>query len=467
MAKTLFDKIWDDHVIANDGSGRSLVYIDRLLVHENSFHAFDKLRQKRRSVRRPDKVFGFADHYVPTNIDRQFNDPENKSVVSALAQNCRENGITHFGLDSEDQGILHVVGPELGITLPGVTLAGADSHTSTHGALGCYAFGIGASDAEHILATQTLWLNKPRTMRVNFVSAPRPGIEPKDFILRLIGEIGSAGGVGTVLEYAGEAIEGLSMEGRMTICNMSIEAGARAGLIGIDDVTLAYLRGRRFLPNRPAAELEAKWSSFKSDPGAAFDSEVTIDCSDMAPMVTWGTSPEDVLPVTSTIPEPVDGPEQQRSRQIGALKYMDLEPGTPITEICIDKVFIGSCTNGRIEDLRTAATFLRGRQTKVPTMVVPGSLAVKRQAESEGLAEIFVGAGADWRAPGCSMCVAINGDQVRPGERVASTSNRNFQGRQGRGVRTHLVSAGMAAAAAIEGRLVNVCDMMDEERNNG
>lgn len=466
MPKTLLDKIWDSHVIANDGNGRSLLYIDRLLIHENSFHAFDKLRRKGRKVRRPDRVFGFADHYVPTNLARQFEDPENSFVVDALAQNCWENGITHFGLDSEDQGILHVVGPELGITLPGITLAGADSHTSTHGALGCYAFGIGVSDAEHILATQTLWLKKPRTMRVNFVGVPRPGIEPKDFILRLIGEIGTAGGVGTVLEYAGEAIQGLSMEGRMTICNMSIEAGARAGLIGVDDITLEYMRERRYLPDSPAAVLDAEWNAFKSDSGAVFDSEVTIDCNGMEPMVTWGTSPEDVLSVTSEIPEPVAGPEQLRSRQIGALNYMDLEPGTLISEIAIDKVFIGSCTNGRIEDLRTAAAVLSGRTIKVPTMVVPGSLAVKRQAEAEGLDEIFIKSGADWRAPGCSMCVAINGDHVQPRERVASTSNRNFQGRQGRGVRTHLVSAGMAAGAALVGHLMNICDMVDGDGEN-
>ena len=458
MGKTLFDKIWDAHVLADDGKGRNLIYIDRLLVHENSFHAFDKLRRKGRTVRRPDKVFGFADHYVPTNLQRRIDDPENSSVIDILARNCAEYGITHFGLDNPDQGILHVVGPELGITPPGGTLAGADSHTSTHGAFGCYAFGIGASDAEHILATQTLSLKRPRTMRVNFKGTPRPGVEPKDLILRLIGEIGYSGGIGNVLEYAGEAIEQMSMEGRMTICNMSIEAGARAGLVGVDDTTVAYARGRRYSPDPSDTKREAEWRTFHTDADAVFGSEITIDCEGMVPMVTWGTSPEDVAPVTAVIPDPESFPEPSRQRLIGALKYMGLTPGMAISDIAVDKVFIGTCTNGRIEDLRRAAKILDGRTVKVPTLIVPGSLAVMRQAEQEGLHEIFKRSGAEWLLAGCSLCAGTNGDLLRPGERSASTSNRNFQGRQGRGARTHLVSAGMAATAALEGRIVDVSD---------
>lgn len=462
MTQTLFGKIWDKHVIADDGTGRNLIYIDRLLIHENSFHAFDKLRRTGRKVRRPDKIFGFTDHYVPTNTERRFDDAENKSVVELLSKNCRENGISYFGLDSSDQGILHVVGPELGITQPGITLAGADSHTSTHGAFGAYAFGIGASDAEHILATQTLWLNKPKTMRVNFTGAVKPGIEPKDLILNVIKKIGTAGGVGHVLEYAGEAISCLSMEGRMTICNMSIEAGARAGLIGVDSTTLDYIRNRRYSPGPGDRIKSVQHELFKTDDNAIFDSEVAINCNDLSPMVTWGTSPEDVLPVTASIPDPESFSGAKRDRIGGALKYMDFRPGMQITDITIDKVFIGSCTNGRIEDLRIAANFLKGNKVKIPTLIVPGSLAVKKQAETEGLHEVFLNAGAEWRMPGCSMCVATNGDILRPGERAASTSNRNFQGRQGRGSRTHLMSAGMAAVAALEGRVANVCDFLKD-----
>lgn len=461
-SQTLFEKLWTDHLVKSGEDGRDLIYIDRLLVHENSFHAFDKLRRKERSVRNPSQVFGFADHYVPTATREMSSDPEIGNIIRILGENCEEFGIEHFGLDSSDQGILHVVGPELGITQPGLTIAGADSHTSTHGALGAFAFGVGASDAEHVMATQTLWVKRPKTMRVEITGEMQVGVEPKDIILGLIGQIGSAGAVGYAIEYVGSAISDMSVEGRMTICNMSIEAGAKAGMIAVDDQTIEYLRGKRYAGTGETWEKNLqRWRRYTSDPGSAFDKTVQLDASALAPNVTWGTSPDDVIPITGRLPNPSDiADELARARCEKALTYMGLQPGMKLVDIPVDRVFIGSCTNSRIEDLRLAASILKGRTVQTRTSVVPGSQAVKRQAEAEGLDVIFKQAGCEWHSAGCSLCVSINGDQLRAGERSASTSNRNFEGRQGKGARTHLMSPGMAAAAALQGRLADVREFL-------
>jgi len=457
--RTLFDKIWDRHVIERRDDGTTLLYIDTLLVQENVFHAFDKLAREGRRVRCPDQVFAFTDHYVPTR-DRAngIPDAEIRNMVEMMERNTARHGITLFGLGDPRHGILHIVPPEQGITQPGLVIAGADSHSSTHGALGAFAFGVGASEVAHILATQTLWRRRPRTMRVNVPDVLPAGTVAKDLILAIIGQIGVGGGTGHVIEYAGAGISALSVEARMTLCNMSIEAGARAGFVAPDDKTIAYLEGRPYAPAGEAWErARAWWRTLATDEGAAFDREVTVRAGDLAPMVTWGTSPEDVLPITGSVPDPADEPDPSRREKMErALAYMDLRPGTRLADIAIDRVFIGSCTNSRIEDLRAAAAIARGRQARVPAMVVPGSALVKAQAEAEGLDGVFREAGFEWRDAGCSMCVATNGDMLEPGERCASTSNRNFEGRQGRGGRTHLVSPAMAAAAAVAGRLTDV-----------
>ena len=460
--RTIIDKIWDDHVIARREDGECLLYVDRLLLQENAFHAFDKLRREGRRVRNPGQAFAFADHYVPTvGRERGIADPEIRNMVETIEADTRQAGIALFGMDDPDQGILHVVGPEQGITQPGLVIAGADSHTSTHGALGAYAFGVGASEAAHVLAVQAVWRPRPRTMRITVGEELPLGTTAKDLILAIIGKIGAAGAVGHVIEYAGPAVAALSLEARMTLCNMSIEAGARAGLVAPDDKTFAYLAGR---PHAPAGadwdRALAHWRGLASDPRARFDREVTLGASEIVPMVTWGTSPEQVLPVTGAIPDPAGEPDpERRAKIVRALAYMKLDPGTRLAEIAVDRVFIGSCTNGRIEDLRAAAGVVAGRRAQVPAMIVPGSRAVKRQAEAEGLDRIFRDAGFEWRDAGCSMCVAINGDGLAPGERCASTSNRNFEGRQGRGGLTHLMSPAMAAAAALEGRITDVREL--------
>jgi len=446
--RTLFDKIWDAHVVLPRGE-QCLLYIDRHMVHDGSFHAFNMLHSRGLKVRRPSQTFGVPDHYVPTT-GRSAADaatPEIRRMIETLESNLEANGITRYGLDDERQGIVHVVGPEQGITLPGLTLVCGDSHTSSHGALGAFAFGIGQSENLHVLATQTLWQTRPRTMRIRVDGRLGAGATPKDVALAIIARIGAGGAVGHVIEYAGEAFRAMSVEGRLTVCNMSIEAGARSGLVAPDDTTFAFIAGRPLAPKGEAWDRAlAAWRALPSDEGARFDAEVALDAAAIAPMVTWGTSPEDALPIDGVVP---DAKPQ-------ALAYMGLVPGTRLTDIAVDRVFIGSCTNSRIEDLRAAAAVARGRKAVVPTLVVPGSGLVKRQAEAEGLDRVFREAGFEWRHAGCSMCVGINGETGRPQERIASTSNRNFEGRQGKGVRTHLLSPAMAAAAAVTGRLADI-----------
>jgi len=447
MGKTLLDKIWEAHEVAP-----GLLYIDLHLVHEvTSPQAFEGLRMAGRRVRRPDRTIATADHNVPTDgtpAAARIRDQLSRVQVQTLERNCAEFGIPLYSLGSRRQGIVHVIGPELGLTQPGMTIVCGDSHTATHGAFGALAFGIGTSEVEHVLATQCLVQQRPRSMRIRYRGALGHGVTAKDLILYTIGRIGVDGAVGHAVEYAGEAIEALSIEGRMTVCNMTIEAGGRAGMIAPDETTFAYVIGR---PGAPR-EVPDEWLSLRSDPDAVFDREVEIDAGEISPMVTWGTTPAMVAPVTEAVPEPRSEQEQR------ALAYMGLEPGTPIEEIRIDRVFIGSCTNSRLADLRAAAAIARGRRVAdgVYAMVVPGSAQVKAQAEAEGLDEIFRRAGFDWRSAGCSMCLGMNPDVAAPGERVASTSNRNFEGRQGRGARSHLVSPQMAAAAAIEGRFVDI-----------
>jgi 3-isopropylmalate/(R)-2-methylmalate dehydratase large subunit len=462
--RTLFEKVWNQHLVASPANEPSLLYIDLHLVHEvTSPQAFDGLRLANRKVRRPDRTVATVDHNVPTTsiADRlHIVDQTSSRQIEALRHNCAEFGVELFDVQSPSQGIVHIIGPELGLTKPGMTIVCGDSHTSTHGAFGALAFGIGTSEVEHVMATQTLPQSKPKTFRINVEGALPTGVTAKDIVLHIIGEIGTAGATGYVVEYAGSAIRALSMEGRMTICNMSIEAGARAGMIAPDATTFAYLRGRRFSPTGNAWDTAvAHWSSLASDPGATFDREITLNAADITPTVSWGTSPGMVTGVKSTVPLP--DPNASEADQKGfarALEYMGLEPGTPIEEIQIDAAFLGSCTNARIEDLRAAAAVVRGYHvaTTVRAMVVPGSQAVKAQAEQEGLDRIFKDAGFDWREPGCSMCLAMNPDILSPGERCASTSNRNFEGRQGRGGRTHLVSPQMAAAAAIAGHFTDI-----------
>ena len=462
MGKTLFEKIWERHVVRELSGGNALLYIDRHLVHEvTSPQAFEGLRLSRRKVRRPKLTFATMDHNVPTDDRFNIKDPVSRAQVEALEKNCREFGVILYDLKSELQGIVHIIGPELGLTLPGTTIVCGDSHTSTHGAFGTLAFGIGTSEVEHVLATQCLTQKKPKSFKVEFTGRLAPGVTAKDMVLKLIGMIGTAGGTGHVLEYRGEAIRALSMEARMTVCNMSIEGGARAGLIAPDDVTYQYIAAghRPFAPKGNAFDQAVSfWKTLPSDPDAAFDRSLTINTAEIAPQVTWGTNPGMVLDVTARIPSPDAVPGASRKDVEQALAYMGLTPGTPITHLKLDTVFIGSCTNARIEDLRAAAKILKGRKTAagVKVLVVPGSQQVKAQAEAEGLHEVFRAAGCDWRQSGCSMCLAMNPDQLRPGERCASTSNRNFEGRQGKGGRTHLVSPEMAAAAAVEGHFVDI-----------
>ena len=466
MSKTLFDKIWDRHVVRTLPDGSVLLFIDRHLVHEvTSPQAFEGLRLAGRKVRRPDLTFATMDHNVPTDQQTVIRDPISKAQVEALEQNCRDFGVTLYDLQSDRVGIVHIIGPELGLTLPGTTIVCGDSHTATHGAFGTLAFGIGTSEVEHVLATQTLRQKKPKTFRVEYTGRLKPGATSKDMILKLIGLIGTAGGTGYVLEYAGTAVSALSMEARMTIGNMSIEAGARAGMISPDDTTFEYIASgnRPFAPKGAALDKAvAFWKTLPGDAGAKFDRELTIDASAIAPQVTWGTSPGMVTDVSGVVPAPGGVPGYSAKDVEQALAYMGLAPGTRITDIPVDTVFIGSCTNGRIEDLRKAAAILKGRKVakSVRTLVVPGSAAVRRQAMAEGLDKVFTVAGAEWRYAGCSMCLAMNPDQLKPGERCAATSNRNFEGRQGKGGRTHLCSPEMAAWAAVEGHFVDIRERM-------
>jgi 3-isopropylmalate/(R)-2-methylmalate dehydratase large subunit len=461
--RTLYDKIWDDHVVETQDDGTCLLYIDRHLVHEvTSPQAFEGLRATGRKVRAPQKTLAVVDHNIATTPDRKFGikDEESRTQVEALAQNAAEFGIEYYDAADIRQGIVHVIGPELGLTQPGLTIVCGDSHTSTHGAFGALAFGIGTSEVEHVLATQCLPQSRPKTMEIRVEGTLGLGVTAKDVILAIIGKIGTDGATGYAVEYTGEVIRSLSMEGRMTICNMSIEAGARAGMIAPDEKTFAYLKGRPYAPQ--GAEWEtalAEWKALPTDPAATFDTLVELNAADIAPHVTWGTSPGMVVPITGTVPSPGDfASESDRRAAERALEYMGLTPGTPMQSLTLEKVFIGSCTNGRIEDLRAAAEIAKGRKVHpgVHAMVVPGSAAVKKQAEAEGLDKIFMEAGFDWREAGCSMCLGMNPDILQPGQRCASTSNRNFEGRQGKGGRTHLVSPQMAAAAAIAGHLVDI-----------
>ncbi len=457
---TLLDKIWASHAILTRPDGATLLHIDRHLVHDGSANAFRMLKERGLPVRRPDRTFATPDHYVPTVSHDLAAMPEahRRAMVEDLAANAEASGVTLFGLADPRQGIVHVVGPEQGLSQPGLVMVCGDSHTATHGALGALAFGVGASEVHHVLATQTLWQIKPKNLRVTVDGVLAPGVCAKDVILAIIAKIGVAGGVGHVIEYAGSAIRALGIAGRLTVCNMSIEAGARAGMVAPDDTTFTYLHGRPYAPKGADWDRAlGAWRLLASDAGAHFDREVRLEAAEIAPMVTWGTSPEAAAPITGRVPDPADEPiASKRDAMERALAYMHLTPGTPFAEIAVDRVFIGSCTNSRIEDLRAAANVLDGRRAVVPTIAVPGSGLVKAQAEAEGLDTIFRRAGVEWREAGCSMCVAMNGDVVAPGERCASTSNRNFVGRQGRGARTHLLSPAMAAAAAVTGRLTDV-----------
>jgi len=456
--RTVFDKIWEEHVVAATEDEPTLLYIDLHLVHEvTSPQAFDGLRLNGRTVRRPDRTLATADHNVPTDpIATPVNDPVSRRQLEVLEENCAQYGITLFPRGHENQGIVHVIGPELGVTQPGMTIVCGDSHTSTHGAFGALAFGIGTSEVEHVLATQTLPQRRAKSMSVTVQGTTPAGVSAKDVALAIVGRLGTGGGTGYVLEYRGEAIQALSMEGRMTVCNMSIEAGARAGLVAVDDTTIAYLRGRPGVPEGEEFEKAAtRWRTFTSDADAVFDAEVVLNAADLVPFVTWGTNPAQVVALDGAVPDlaSISDPDQREATE-RALAYMDLEPGTAVREIPVDVVFIGSCTNSRIEDLRAAANVARGHHVakNVRALVVPGSHRVKKQAEEEGLDQVFVKAGFEWREPGCSMCLGMNPDTLKPGQRCASTSNRNFEGRQGRGGRTHLVSPVVAAATAIQGR---------------
>ena len=465
--KTLYDKIWESHLVHQDADGSALLYIDRHLVHEvTSPQAFEGLRMAHRKVRRPELTIAVPDHNVPTtDRSKGIADPESRLQVETLDQNAKEFGLVYYPMSDIRQGIVHIVGPEQGWTQPGNTIVCGDSHTATHGAFGALAFGIGTSEVEHVLATQTLIQTRAKNMRITVDGKLPLGVTAKDIILAIIGKIGTAGGNGHVVEFAGEAIHGLSMEGRMTVCNMTIEGGARAGLIAPDDTTFEYLKGRPHVPKGAAWEMAVNhWRTLKSDEGAHFDTEIKLDAADIVPQVTWGTSPEDVLPITGKVPDPAQVADQgKRQAMQRSLDYMGLTPGTPLRAVKIDRVFIGSCTNGRIEDLRAVARLVEGRKVAahVGAMIVPGSGLVKEQAEQEGLDAIFTAAGFEWREPGCSMCLAMNADKLEPQERCASTSNRNFEGRQGRGGRTHLMSPAMAAAAAIKGTLADVRELQN------
>ena len=463
--KTLFDRIWDTHLVNVQDDGTCLIYIDRHLIHEvTSPQAFEGLRDAGREPRRPDLTLAVVDHDVPTtDRTKPIEDDDARLQIEALRKNCAEYGIQMFDIDDIRQGIVHVIGPEQGFTLPGTTIVCGDSHTATHGAFGALAFGIGTSEVEHVLATQTLLQSPLQNMRITVDGDLLPGVTAKDLILAVIGEIGTAGGTGYVIEYAGQAIRDLTMEGRMTVCNMTIEAGARAGLVAPDEKTFEYLKGRPMSPKAGAWEqAEAYWRTLPSDEGATYDKDVTLNAADIVPQVTWGTSPEDVVPITATVPSPDDFDDPAKREAVKmALEYMDLSPGTPMTEIPIDFAFVGACTNGRLEDIRAAAAIAKGRKVAdgVTALIVPGSGLIKEQAEQEGLADILIDAGFEWREPGCSMCLAMNPDKVPPGKRCAATSNRNFKGRQGRDSRTHLVSPAMAVAAAVTGKLIDVREL--------
>ena len=465
LGKTLFDKIWDDHVIVAREDGQTLLYIDRHLCHDGSFAGFRELRKQGRRVKRPKQTFATPDHYTPTHTASldAITDARVREITLAIGDNCAEFGVQLFPWGDARQGIAHVVGPEQGITLPGITLVCGDSHTSTHGALGAISFGIGSSEVAHVMATQAIWQRRPKTMRISVEGQLGHGVVAKDVIIEIIRTISAAGGAGYAIEYAGSAIRGLSLEGRMTLCNMTIEAGSRTGVVAPDDATIQYVAGRPFAPRDAKWERAlAHWRGLPSDADAVFDEEVTLDGGQIAPMVTWGNSPQDAVPVTGRIPDPSEAEDADRREAMSvALDYMGLTPGTAVDQIAVDRVFIGSCTNSRIEDLRAAAAIARGRKAVVPAMVVPGSGLVKRQAEAEGLDRIFTEAGFEWRLPGCSMCVGMNGDLVAAGERSASTSNRNFRGRQGPGSRTHLVGPAMAAAAAVTGHFTDVRQLME------
>ncbi|MCV7091069.1 3-isopropylmalate dehydratase large subunit [Mycobacterium interjectum] len=468
--RTLAEKVWDDHVVVRGGESEQagapdLIYIDLHLVHEvTSPQAFDGLRLAGRGVRRPDLTLATEDHNVPTvDIDKPIADPISRTQVETLRRNCAEFGVLLYPMGDIDQGIVHVVGPQLGLTQPGMTIVCGDSHTSTHGAFGALAMGIGTSEVEHVLATQTLPLRPFKTMAVNVDGALPAGVTAKDVILTLIAKIGTGGGQGHVIEYRGSAIESLSMEGRMTVCNMSIEAGARAGMVAPDETTYEFLRGRPHAPTGARWDAAVEyWRQLRTDPGATFDTEVYLDAASLSPFVTWGTNPGQGVPLDAAVPDPdLIGDDGERQAAEKALAYMDLRPGTPMRDISVDAVFVGSCTNGRIEDLRAVAEVLRGRKVApgVRMLVVPGSMRVRAQAEAEGLGEIFTAAGAQWRQAGCSMCLGMNPDQLSPGQRCAATSNRNFEGRQGKGGRTHLVSPAVAAATAVRGRLSAPTDL--------
>ncbi|MEQ8194991.1 MAG: 3-isopropylmalate dehydratase large subunit [Rhodospirillales bacterium] len=462
-ARTMFEKIWDRHVIAEE-EGETLLYVDRCLIHEGSRHTYDKLKRENRTIAEPDKIFAFSDHYVPTDPKQRdtgvdaIPDEKIRGMVKLLASNATSSGVHFYGIDDPKQGILHVAGPELGASIPGILLVGADSHTSTHGALGNWSFGAGASEIFHIMVTQTIWQRKPKTMRIMVDGTLGFGVHSKDVILAIIAKIGHGGAAGHVIEYAGSTFRDMSVEQRMTVSNMSIEAGGRAGIIAPDDKTFAFVEGREFAPKGKAWDnAVAYWKTLPSDDDAVFDTEVSLDGAEIAPTVTWGTNPETAMPITGRVPSPEDAATSDKKTEIeGMLDYMGLKPGMALSDIEIDKVFIGSCTNSRIEDIRAAAEVAKHGKAKIPAWIVPGSTPIKRQAEAEGLDKIFTDAGFEWRAAGCSLCTALNGDKLQPGERSASTSNRNFRGRQGRGGRTHLVSPAMAAAAAITGKLTDV-----------
>ena len=462
MSKTLYDKIWEEHLVHEQKDGTSLIYVDRHLVHEvTSPQAFEGLRLQKRIVRRPELTLAVPDHNVPTtDRSKGINDEQSKIQVDTLRKNCKEFGVKLFDVNDKRQGIVHIIGPEQGFTQPGTVIVCGDSHTATHGAFGSLAFGIGTSEVEHVLATQTLIQKKSKNLRINVNGILPKGVTAKDVILKIIGTIGTAGGTGFVIEFSGDVIKNLSMEERMTVCNMTIEAGARAGLIAPDEKTFEYLKDKSMSPKgNDWIKAVSYWKSLYSDKDCKFDKEINIDGDEIEPLVTWGTSPQDVSPVTGVVPDPNKETNQDRKMAMQrSLEYMGLKANTKIADIKIDKIFIGSCTNGRIEDLRVAAGLLKGKKIadNVSAMVVPGSGLVKAQAESEGLDKIFINAGFEWREPGCSMCLGMNPDQLKPKERCASTSNRNFEGRQGRGGRTHLVSPGMAVAAAIKGHLTDV-----------
>jgi 3-isopropylmalate/(R)-2-methylmalate dehydratase large subunit len=464
--RTMLEKIWQDHAILDDEDGNTLLYVGRHLAHDGSVHAFSMLKERGLKLHRPGQTFATPDHGVSTISHRleDIQDSQQRFVVTKLAANAREHGFTHFGLDDARQGIVHVIGPELGLTQPGIVMVCGDSHTSTHGALGALAFGIGASDVFHVLATQTTWQRRPRSMLVTVEGKRAGGVTAKDVVLAIIAKIGADGGAGHIIEYAGSTIRAMTIEERLTVCNMSIEAGARAGMVAPDETTFAYLKGRPFAPSGAQWDAAvAHWRTLPSDPDARFDTEVQLDAGTIAPMVTWGNSPEDALPVDGRIPDPDAVEEGARRETLRAtLEYMDLSPGMRLADVPIDQVFIGSCTNSRLSDLREAARVARQGRAVIPAMISPGSTQVKIQAEAEGLDRIFREAGFEWRESGCSMCVGMNGDLVPAGQRCASTSNRNFRGRQGKGSRTHLMSPAMAAAAALRGRITDVREFLNE-----